>query len=65
MLLTLVAQQVRVEADEVGAEVDPALVRNSSSPVAAGEIRHQLLSLRQTEQTLKNELLHGWGLLIG
>lgn len=51
--LTLISQHIGVETQEVGAEVDPALVWYSSFPVAAREIRHKLLSLRQYEQTFK------------
>lgn len=53
MFLTLISQHIGVETQEVGAEVDPALVWHSSFPVAAREICHKLLFLRQYEQTFK------------
>lgn len=66
MFLTLISQHIGVETQEVGAEVDPALVWHSSSPVAAREIRHKLLSLRQTEQTFKaqHSLPEAFGILL-
>ncbi len=66
VFLTLISQHIGVETQEVGAEVDPALVWHSSSPVAAREIRHKLLSLRQTEQTLKaqHSLPEAFGILL-
>lgn len=47
---TLLAQQEGVEAQMVDRQVKPALPRDSSLPVAAGVIIHQLLLIRHPEQ---------------
>lgn len=49
-LLTLFAQQVRVETEVVDAEVETALPGYSALPVAAGVVVHQLLLVRHPEQ---------------
>lgn len=51
--LTLLAQQVRVEAQVVDAEVETALPGHSALPVAAGVIVHQLLLVWHPEQPPK------------
>lgn len=48
--LTLLAQQVRVEAEVVDAEVETTLPGHSTLPITAGVIVHQLLFFRQPEQ---------------
>lgn len=51
--LTLLAQQVRVEAEVVDAEVEITLPGHSALPVTAGVIVHQLLLVRHSEQPPK------------
>ena len=51
--LTLRPQQVWIEAQEVGAEVEPALARHFASPVAAWVIRDQLFLRRQLKPLLE------------
>lgn len=55
LLLTFIAQQVGVEAEEVGAEVEPALAGHPASPAAAGEVGDQFLFAGQGEPGLKPE----------
>lgn len=52
-LLTLRSQQERVEAQEVCAEVEPALARYFAFPVAAWIICDQLFLRRQLKPLLK------------
>lgn len=51
--LTLLAQQVRVEAQVVDAEVETALPGHPALPVAAGVIVHQLLLVWHPEHPPK------------
>lgn len=51
--LTFLAQQEGVEAEVVGAEVQPALPGNPALPAAAGVIGDQLLGLWEVEPGLK------------
>lgn len=47
---TFFTQQVRVEADVVDAEVEPALPGNTALPVATGVVVDQLLLFRHAKQ---------------
>lgn len=51
--LTLSSQQVWIEAQEVSAEVEPALARHFAFPVAAWVIRDQLFLRWQLKPLLK------------
>lgn len=51
--LTLLAEQVRVKAEVVDAEVETALPGDSTLPVAAGVVVHQLLLVWHPEQPPK------------
>lgn len=51
--LTLLAQQVRVEAEVVDAEVETTLPGHSALPITAGVIVHQLLFVWHPEQPPK------------
>lgn len=53
--LTLNPQEVGVEAEKVGAEVEPALTGNPAPPVAAGVVGHQLFFFRKAEPLLKSQ----------
>lgn len=56
ILLTLGSQQERVKAEEVGAQIQPALAGHPSSPVATRVVSHEFLLFGQPKTLLKLQM---------